>query len=240
MNTKNDRKVSIDIETTGMSSSKKIYQDHKIIEIGAVEIINRKLTGKYFHTYINPGRSITKEAFHIHGISNDFLIKKPSFKEIYTDFINFIKFSEIIVHNANFDIEFLDFEIKSLNIKDIKISNLCKITDTLTMARKFFPGKKNNLDALCNRYNISINKRILHSAIVDAKLLSKLYIRMTSLQTELKLNLLDQYNIEKILKKKNGHKNLFILKASNFDTLKHFEYLKNMEKKGCCIWTNKK
>ncbi|WP_187306095.1 DNA polymerase III subunit epsilon [Buchnera aphidicola] len=233
-----NRKISIDIETTGMNDSGLLYKNHKIIEIGAIEIINRKITKNFFHVYLNPEREIDIEAFKVHGITKKFLINKPKFSDIYDNFIQYIKNSEIIVHNEEFDISFLNYEIKKLNNKFYTINKYCKIIDTLKIARKIFPGKKNNLDILCSRYKINTINRKLHSAIIDANLLAKLYLRMTSFQKKIKFNnFIDQDNKCNIYKNKLNN-SLRVLKASDFENQKHLKYLKNMEKNNNCLWMN--
>ncbi|BGI51406.1 MAG: hypothetical protein BucCj_1620 [Buchnera aphidicola (Ceratovacuna japonica)] len=228
---KNKRKVVLDTETTGIDSIlKKNSIKHRIIEIGAVEIIDRKLTGKKFHCYLNPERKIDEKAFKIHGISNDFLFDKPIFSDIVENFISFIKNSDLIIHNANFDIKFLEYELSIINYKIKKISKICNIIDTLIMARNLYPGKKNTLDVLCNRYKIKKFNRNLHSAILDANILSELYIRMTRKQK--KINFFVEKKNNNIFKKnkKKFLKNVLKL-ANKSEILLHKEYLKKIKKK---------
>lgn len=234
------RKLILDIETTGMNVDGKPYLNHKIIEIGIVEMIDRKLTGNNFHFYLKPNRKIEESAFRIHGISDDYLLNKPTFREISKKLFNFIKNSVLIIHNSSFDVGFIDYEFQLLNFNFPKIENYCKIIDTLDLARKLFPGKKNNLDSLCKRYKISINRE-KHSAILDAKILSKIYLFMT-----VKQYLIDFSEVKKKLKKfkKNNtileKRSLVVLFADNLELEKHFFYLKNMKKKfGKCMWDKK-
>lgn len=238
MNNKIDRKIALDIETTGLNNSGLLYKNHKIIEIGAIEIIDRKITNNNFHVYLNPEREINNEAFKIHGISNKFLIDKPIFADIYSKFIEYISNSDIIAHNANFDISFINYEIKKLGKNFKYINTFCKVIDTLELARNIFPGKKNNLDALCNRYNINHKSRKIHSAELDALLVAKIYLRMTCLQKKLYLdNITNFFDVKKefdyTLKTE-----LKILKASNCEKEQHKRYLKYMEKLGNCLWMN--
>lgn len=177
------RQIFLDTETTGINKSGPHYEGHGIIEIGAVESINRRLTGKNFHVYIKPCCLVDVEAFKIHGISNDFLKNKPSFSEIAADFLSFINRSEIIIHNAPFDVGFIDYELSKLNKNILSIRKFLKITDSLVLARKIFPGKKNNLNALCDRYHINNSKRTFHGALLDAELLAKVYMAMTGGQS---------------------------------------------------------
>ncbi|VFP79172.1 DNA polymerase III subunit epsilon [Buchnera aphidicola] len=226
-----DRKVILDIETTGMNKHGCLYLNHKIIEIGIIEVINRNYTGKYLHFYLNPNRKIDKEAYKIHGISESFLLDKPTFKEKYIDILKFIKKSEIIVHNAIFDISFLDYEFRNLNCGIKKISKFCTITDTLLIARKIFPGKKNSLDALCKRYKIININRELHSALLDAKILMKLYLYMTSKQEKIKFNLKNLYSINlPFLKKSTVFQPSKILFANNLENKKHKKYINIIKK----------
>ncbi len=180
------RQIVLDTETTGMNKLGKIhYEGHNIIEIGAVEVINRHLTGRHFHVYIKPTRLVDPEAFKVHGISDEFLQTKPTFSEIADKFLNFIRGSELIIHNAPFDIGFIDYELSKLERDIPPIINFCQITDTLILARKLFPGKRNNLNALSDRYHINNSKRTLHGALLDSEILAEVYMAMTGGQTTL-------------------------------------------------------
>ncbi|VFP77736.1 DNA polymerase III subunit epsilon [Buchnera aphidicola] len=227
----NSRQVILDIETTGMNKSGCLYLNHKIIEIGIIEIIDRKYTGKYLHYYLNPKRIIEEEAYKIHGISNKFLSDKPYFSDVYLNIINFIKKSEIIVHNSVFDISFLDYEFSKLNLNISKICEFSTITDTLFIARKLFPGKKNSLDALCSRYNIKNSRRNFHGALLDSWILFKLYLYMTSKQQEIKFQ---SSNIKKTLSPLNSEYNqnkpLKILFASVSEKKNHQKYINMINK----------
>ncbi|WP_343153099.1 DNA polymerase III subunit epsilon [Buchnera aphidicola] len=183
------RQIVLDTETTGMNRKGSICNNHKIIEIGAVELINRKLTGNNFHTYLNPNRKVDSEAFKIHGISDSFLENKPYFKDISSSFLTYIKNSDLIIHNADFDFSFIQHEFNFLNIKVEIGKDFLSLIDTLSISRKLFPGKKNSLDALCSRYKITNDSRKLHSAILDAKLLAKVYLLMTSNQEKINFDL---------------------------------------------------
>ncbi|MFT8229684.1 MAG: DNA polymerase III subunit epsilon [Enterobacterales bacterium] len=227
------KQIVLDTETTGFNKFGLIYEGHNIIEIGAVVIKKRIITDEKFHVYLKPNRLIDPEAFKIHGISNEFLLNKPKFCDIFDKFINFIKDSELIIHNAAFDISFIDYEIKKLKIKTNKISSLCKIIDSLKLARKIFPGKRNNLNALCKRYMININDRKLHGALMDATLLANVYLHMTGGQTSLKF--LSQTNDKtnnlykniEINKKQKIKKSLLkIIKANEEEIYLHKKWLK--------------
>ena len=161
--------VILDTETTGLSTTQK----HKIVEIGCVELNNQIATGKVFHTYINPQRSVSEDAYKVHGYSDKFLSDKKTFLEIAEDFLNFIKNKKIIIHNAPFDLSFLNYELRLINKNQIEIKN---VVDTLELARQKHPGAQNSLDALCKRYNIDNSKREKHSALIDCHLLKEVYI----------------------------------------------------------------
>jgi DNA polymerase-3 subunit epsilon len=175
------RQIILDTETTGLLTS----EGHRVIEIAAVEMENRKLTGKYFHYYINPEREIDKGAENIHGISLEFLRDKPKFHQIAEEFLNYIKDADLIIHNAKFDTEFLEVELKLVHQKSIKLNRYCKIIDTLQIARNLHPGQKNSLDALCKRYRVDNSHRSLHGALLDANLLAHVYLAMTGGQKSL-------------------------------------------------------
>ncbi len=176
------RKVILDTETTGIDPK----QGHRIIEIGCVEMIDRKLTKNHFHVYINPDREVEEEAFRVHGISNEFLADKPRFHDVAQEFFDFIKGAELIIHNAPFDIGFMDHEFSLLGGFP-KTAEVCGVFDSLVYARKKHPGQKNNLDILCRRYGIDNSHRELHGALLDAEILADVYLLMTGGQTSLGL-----------------------------------------------------
>jgi len=173
--------VILDTETTGLSTAEK----HRIVEIGCVELDNQISTNKIFHEYINPERAVSEEAYKIHGYSDEFLLDKKTFSEISEDFLNFIKDKKIIMHNASFDLSFLNYELKFINKKIIDKKN---VIDTLEMARSKYPGSQNSLDALCKRFNIDNSKREKHSALGDCYLLKEVYVNLLD-QKEPKLDL---------------------------------------------------
>lgn len=179
------RQVVLDTETTGLETS----QGHRIIEIGGVELIGRKLTGRHFHQYINPDREVDAGALEVHGISNEFLRDKPRFKQVADDFLEFVKGAQLIIHNAPFDIGFLDYEYSLLGGDGPgPIAGHCDIIDTLVMARQKHPGQRNTLDALCQRYSVDNSQRELHGALLDAEILADVYLLMTGGQTHLQLS----------------------------------------------------
>lgn len=177
------RQIVLDTETTGLEYS----QGHKIIEIGCVELFNRRLTGRHYHQYINPEREVDAGAFAVHGISNAMLDDKPVFARIAAEFLEFIGNSELIIHNAAFDIGFLDHELNTFRAGFGSIRDKCPVIDTLLMARNKHPGQKNNLDALCKRYMVDNSQRDLHGALLDAEILADVYLAMTGGQTSLSL-----------------------------------------------------
>ena len=177
------RLIVLDTETTGLEVS----QGHRIIEVGCVELVNRRLTGNHFHRYINPERDIDQGAIEVHGITPEFLADKPVFAQIAADFLEFVRGAELIIHNAPFDIGFLDAELRRLDEQHPGLEQLCTVTDTLVMARKRHPGQRNNLDALCGRYTVDNSQRDLHGALLDAEILADVYLAMTGGQTTFQL-----------------------------------------------------
>lgn len=178
------RSVVLDTETTGMP----VGDGHRIIEIGCVELIGRRLTGRHFHVYLQPDREIDEGAIAVHGITNEFVQDKPRFKEIAEEFFDFIKGAQLIIHNAAFDVGFINNEFALIKQQDrADISEHCSILDTLLMARERHPGQRNNLDALCKRYGVDNSGRDLHGALLDAEILADVYLTMTGGQTNLSL-----------------------------------------------------
>jgi DNA polymerase-3 subunit epsilon len=178
------RQIVLDTETTGLEVS----QGHRIIEIGCVELVNRKLTGNHYHQYINPHREIDQGAIEVHGITSDFLADKPAFDAIAADFVEFVQGAELVIHNAPFDLGFLNSELQRVSIIDSALDSLCTVTDTLVMARAKHPGQRNSLDALCQRYEVDNSQRDLHGALLDAEILADVYLAMTGGQTALQLS----------------------------------------------------
>ena len=175
------RQVVLDTETTGLEVS----DGHRVIEIGAVEIINRRITDRYYHQYLNPEREIDAGAQDVHGITSEFLQDKPTFVDISDDFLEFVKDSELIIHNAPFDVGFLNAELSKTSGQDL--NKACSVFDTLVQARKLYPGQRNSLDALCKRYEIDNSHRELHGALLDAQILAEVYLVMTGGQVSLGL-----------------------------------------------------
>ena len=223
-----NRQIILDTETTGLD----FKTGHRIIEIGCVEIVNRKFTGNEYHTYINPGRDSDEGALRVHGLTAEFLSDKPRFSEIYEDFINFIKDSELLIHNAEFDIGFLDNEIKlvSKNLNPVE-KEVIKITDTLQIAREKHPGQRNSLDALVNRYEINGYDRELHGALLDSKILGDVYLSMTGGQSALDFTANDSHkkNVEEVKEKGSSKKKLKVVKVSAKEKARNLEYLAKMK-----------
>jgi len=168
------RQLILDTETTGLS----VESGHRVIEIGVVEIVDRRLTGKDFQSYLNPERRIDPATIQIHGITDEFIADKPLFKDLVGDFLDYVKGAEVIMHNAPFDTSFINNELALLGLDD-RLEGLCEITDTLVFARKKHPGQRNSLDALCSRYEVDTTNREVHGALIDAKLLANVYLLMT-------------------------------------------------------------
>lgn len=177
------RQIVLDTETTGIETS----QDHRIIEIGAVELMGRKLTGRHFHRYIHPQRDIDEGAQEVHGISLEFLADIPVFHLIADEFLDFVRGAQLVIHNAPFDVGFINHEFAKLDKRFGRIDDYCGVIDTLAMARQMHPGQKNNLDALCKRYDVDNSQRELHGALLDAEILADVYLAMTGGQVALGL-----------------------------------------------------
>jgi len=233
------RQIVLDTETTGLRPE----EGHRIIEIGAIEIIDRRLTNNDRHFYINPERPIDEGAFKVHGISLQFLSDKPVFADIAEEFLNYIQGAELIIHNAPFDLNFLDHEYRWLNKNHGKINALCGIIDTLSMARKRHAGQRNSLDALCKRYEVNNTHRQLHGARLDAQLLAEVFLRMTGGQNSLFEGNISSKN-ESIVIAKNTTTTSdapiysHVILATAEEQQEHEKYLAKMEKKGQCIWKN--
>lgn len=176
------RQIILDTETTGLEP----HLDHRIIEIGCIELVKRKPTGRVFHRYLNPEREIDAGAIDIHGLTNEFLADKPRFAEIVDELLEFISGAELVIHNAPFDVAFLNAELARLQGRGT-IAGLCQVLDTLEMARGRHPGQRNSLDALCKRYGVDNSQRTLHGALLDAEILADVYLAMTGGQTALHL-----------------------------------------------------
>jgi len=228
------RQIVLDTETTGLEPS----QGHRIIEIGCVELINRRLTGNNYHQYLQPDREIDEGALQVHGISNEFLKDKPRFNDIVDDLMSYLKGAELVIHNAPFDVGFLNHELNSAAKGLGVIADHCAVIDTLVMARKMHPGQKNNLDALCKRYDVNNTQRDLHGALLDAEILSEVYLRMTGGQVGLALD--SEQSSEKedgvatVSRISADRAPLRVISASKDELSAHAEFLKKMG--DACLW----
>jgi DNA polymerase-3 subunit epsilon len=235
-----NRQIILDTETTGLDRK----SGHRVIEIGCVEIINRKYTGNEFHVYLNPERDSDPGALEVHGLTTEFLSDKPKFEEIYEDFINFVKDSELLIHNAEFDIGFLNHEIKlmskKLNTVDKHVS---AITDTLQIAREKHPGQRNSLDALVNRYEVGGYDRELHGALLDSKILGDVYLAMTGGQSTLDFTAQneDKEQANQITSSNDVDLNLTIVNVTKEEHQLHLDYLERMKEETGTIpvWLSK-
>ncbi|AKD38591.1 DNA polymerase III subunit epsilon [Pasteurella multocida subsp. multocida OH4807] len=235
------RQIVLDTETTGMNQFGAHYEGHCIIEIGAVEMINRRLTGNNFHIYIKPDRPVDPDAIKVHGITDEMLADKPMFHDVAQQFIDYIKGAELLIHNAPFDVGFMDYEFRKLNLT-IKTDEICVVTDTLQMARQMYPGKRNSLDALCDRLGIDNSKRTLHGALLDAEILADVYLTMTGGQT----SLFDESEPEVVVaavQEQIQHavtfsQDLKRLQPNEAELQAHLDYLQLLHKKskGNCLW----
>ena len=232
------RQIVLDTETTGIDPK----EGHRIIEIGCVELVNRRLTGNHYHVYINPQREIEQEAIEVHGITNEFLADKPVFATVAQEFIDFIRGAELVIHNAPFDVGFMDHEFAlHAGSQGVVTREMCRVLDTLTLAREMHPGQKNNLDALCKRYGIDNSHRELHGALLDAEILADVYLMMTGGQTA--LNLMGQGVGEDglgegaIRRVQREGKSFKVIRASADELEKHAARLDIVQQKGGkCLW----
>ncbi len=229
------RQIVLDTETTGLEPA----AGHRIIEIGCVELVNRRPTQNHFHRYINPEREVDRGALEVHGIENDFLATQPKFADVAREFVEFVRGAELVIHNADFDVEFLNHELKRLPGVPGEIRECCGVLDTLALARRMHPGQRNSLDALAKRYGVDNSKRELHGALLDAQILADIYLAMTGGQVSLSLETevvraatagavdvtIDRAGIE-----------LVVLRASADEERAHEALLALMAKRGAPIW----
>lgn len=230
------RQVVLDTETTGL----RVAEGHRIIEIGCIELINRKFTGKRFHQYMNPEREVEKDAVEVHGLTNDFLQEKPLFEEIADELMAFLAGAELIIHNASFDLSFLQNELQLTKKSYPVLTEACRIIDTLQLARQLHMGQRNSLDALCKRYGIDNSQRDLHGALLDANLLAQVYLAMTGGQGSLFDEITAGESTTKETKTDNtillSSKKLHVLYATEEEMSAHEEKLELLKKKGKCVW----
>lgn len=222
------RQVVLDTETTGLDPS----QGHRVIEIGCVEIINRKLTNRHFHCYLNPDRDIDAGAIEVHGITPAFLADKPRFYQIESEFLAFVDGAELVIHNAPFDIGFLNEELARSDSTNTSMDSFCTVLDSLVLARQRHPGQRNNLDALCKRYGIDNTQRELHGALLDAEILADLYLVMTSGQRNLLLKdeeSPEQRSESRATRTAKKRPKLDVIKASEEELAAHFDRLTEID-----------
>ena len=222
------RQIVLDTETTGLDPR----QGHRIIEIGALEMIDRQLTGRQFHVYLNPEREIEAGALEVHGITEEFLRDKPRFAEIVDDFLAFADGAELVIHNAPFDVGFIDNELTLTGHKHASINEVSTVLDTLELAKDLHPGQRNNLDALCKRYEVDNSSRTLHGALLDAEILADVYLAMTGGQVDLGLSLESPAKSvdEDDGYQHAGHPAMLVLKASDEELAQHEARLNDIEK----------
>lgn len=230
------RQIILDLETTGL----RVEEGHRIIEIGCLEMMDRKLTGRQFHEYLNPEREIDAGAVAIHGITNQFLENKPTFANVVPDFLSFVQEAEVIIHNAVFDVGFLNAELSSCLPTKNTITDYCRILCTLQMARQRHVGQRNSLDALCKRYSVDNSKRDLHGALLDAYLLSQVYLNMTGGQGNFFENILETRSHQEEPSEKEElhalHFPIHKVTPTSEELSEHQHYLDLLKEKGSCLW----
>ena len=225
------RQIFLDTETTGLYPA----HGHRIIEIAAIEMVNRRPTNNHFHVYLNPEREIDPAAQEVHGITLEFLQDKPLFEAIARDMMGFIGDAELIIHNAPFDVGFLNSELGRIGLQPIE--TMCgKITDTLKMAKDSRPGQRNNLDALCRHFGIDNSKRTLHGALLDAELLAEVYMAMTRGQDSLMMDLEQTQNVAANQFEGNLERMLKVVRANETELMAHEAYIKSLTKSGAKTW----
>jgi len=227
------RQIILDTETTGLDAA----LGHRILEVAAVELVDRRLTGNHLHRYINPQRPSDEGALQVHGLTEEFLRDKPKFGEIAPELLDFINGAELVIHNASFDLSFLDNEFGLLKLKRVK--EYCpSVVDTLALARELHPGKRNNLDALCDRYQIDNSKRTLHGALLDANLLAEVYLAMTRGQDSLGIDMAPAPQVAAATRLAAGKLELVVISASAEELAEHEKQLAELDKasKGATLW----
>jgi DNA polymerase-3 subunit epsilon len=231
------RQIVLDTETTGLSTG----HGHRIIEIGCLELINRRLTGREYHRFLNPERDIDEGAERVHGISRESLTTEPRFAEIADEFLGFIRDAELVIHNADFDVGFLEYELGLMKHPKPAISDHAQVLDTLKIAREMHPGQRNSLDALCKRYEVDASKRDVHGALIDAELLARVYLAMTGGQTALSLDASTartdrRQGAARTARAVRSDLNLVVIRASEAETAAHEALLEKLREAGDCVW----
>ncbi len=230
------RQIVLDTETTGLETE----QGHRIIEIGALELLDRELTGKKLHFYLNPERMIDAGALEVHGLTSEFLADKPLFSAIAGELLEFINGAELVIHNAAFDLGFLDYELSMAGSGLGKVEDRAGVLDTLELARELHPGQRNNLDALCKRYSIDNSNRSVHGALLDAQLLAEVYLAMSGGQSSLGLKLTEDHEQTSSQQRESADKEvaLTVLLASTEEMQRHEQRLEQIDQAsdGKCLW----
>ncbi|MBK8181605.1 MAG: DNA polymerase III subunit epsilon [Candidatus Competibacteraceae bacterium] len=237
-----ERQIILDTETTGLEPT----QGHRVIEIGCIELINRRQTTRQFHVYLQPDRGIDAEAVRVHGITNDFLKNQPRFPDIAEDFLTFVQGAELVIHNAPFDLGFLNHELRLCGRGQVALEQLCAVEDTLLLARRRHPGQRNSLDALCKRYNIDNSQRTLHGALLDAEILADVYLAMTREQSSMfepeishAAGAAQRSEVrEARLRMAQNRAPLLVLRADAEEVAAHARYLELLDQSsgGQCVW----
>ncbi len=234
------RQVVLDTETTGLSTA----QGHRIIEIGCIEIVNRRLTGREYHRFLNPDRDIDEGAERVHGISRADLATAPRFHEIADELLEFLAGAELVIHNAEFDVGFIEHELSLMEHPRPSINEHASVLDTLTLAREIHPGQRNSLDALCKRYEVDASKRDVHGALIDSDLLARVYLAMTGGQTALLLEddvgapgvEVVSANVHRLDAASQAGLDLVVVRASAEENAAHEAMLEKLRAKGECAW----
>ncbi len=232
------RQVFLDTETTGLEPE----LGHRIIEIGGVEMVNRRLTDRRLHHYLQPDREIDDGALEVHGITREFLQDKPRFEDVHADIVEFISGAEVIIHNAPFDVAFLDCELARLGDADLRIESICRVLDSLALARRLHPGQRNGLDALCKRYRIDNSARQLHGALLDAEILADVYMAMTGGQAMLELGdpggPVQSEGVSRGASRARRAGSISVVRASPGELQTHARQLAHIDEKsgGQCLW----
>jgi DNA polymerase III subunit epsilon len=233
------RQIVLDTETTGLSPS----QGHRIIEIGCIEIVNRRLTGREFHRLVNPERDIDEGAERVHGISRADLAGQPRFAEVADELLDFIRDGELVIHNAEFDVGFLEHELNLMQHPQPVISSHALVLDTLALARRMHPGQRNSLDALCKRYSVDASKRDVHGALIDAELLARVYLAMTGGQAALSLSADRNNDIareeDSAARRRRSDVQFIVIPANDEERAAHEAMLDRMQAAGACLWRQK-
>lgn len=230
------RQIVLDTETTGLSTS----QGHRIIEIGCIELVNRRLTGREYHRFLDPERDIDEGAERVHGISRADLKGQPRFADVADELLEFLSDSELVIHNAEFDVGFLEYELGLMEHSHPVIADHALVLDTLTLAREIHPGQRNSLDALCKRYDVDASRRDVHGALIDAELLAHVYLAMTGGQTALSLDddTVREMSVreEELVRPRRNDLKLVVIPAKKDEEASHGSILDKMEASGPCVF----